>query len=83
MAHFDGDLESAATLADELREAIAAETVGGGLRVTMSFGVGASRRGESFDYDAVFRRADRALYEAKSYSTDRACNNRPSAVVSS
>lgn len=77
-----GDLESAATLADELREAVAAETVGGGLRVTMSFGVGASRRGESFDYDAVFRRADGALYEAKSHGADGVCSNRPSAVVS-
>ena len=42
------DLESAETLADELREAIAGETVGGGLRVTVSFGVSASSRGQAF-----------------------------------
>lgn len=76
------DLESAVTLADELREAIASETVGGGLHVTMSFGVGASRRSESFDYDAVFCRADAALYEAKRCGVDRACSNRSPAVVS-
>jgi diguanylate cyclase (GGDEF)-like protein len=76
------DLESAVTLADQLREAIASETVGGGLRVTMSFGVGASRRGESFDYDTIFCRADTALYEAKRCGTDRVCSNRSSAVVS-
>lgn len=75
------DLESAVTLADQLREAIASETVGGGLRVTMSFGVGASRRSESFDYDVVFRSADAALYEAKRCGADRVCSNRSSAMV--
>ncbi len=34
------------------------------LRVTMSFGVAASA-GESFDFDSLFARADRALYAAK------------------
>jgi diguanylate cyclase (GGDEF)-like protein len=76
------DLESAVTLADQLREAIASETVGGGLHVTMSFGVGASRRREPFDYEAVFCRADAALYEAKRCGADRVCSSRPSAVVS-
>jgi diguanylate cyclase (GGDEF)-like protein len=76
------DRGSAATLADELREAIAAETVGGGLHVTMSFGVGASRRGEPFDYDAVFCAADAALYEAKRCGGDRVCGSQPSAMVS-
>jgi diguanylate cyclase (GGDEF)-like protein len=76
------DLESALTLADELREEIASETVGGGLRVTMSFGVGASRRGEPFDYDAIFCLADAALYEAKRCGGDRVCSNRSSPAVS-
>jgi diguanylate cyclase (GGDEF)-like protein len=65
------DLESAAALAEELREAIGAETVGGGLRVSMSFGVGASQPGEAFDYAAVFHRADAALYEAKASGQNR------------
>jgi diguanylate cyclase (GGDEF)-like protein len=69
------DLESAATLAEELREAIGAETVGGGLRVTMSFGVSASERGEAFDYPTVFGWADAALYEAKRRGHDRVCNS--------
>jgi PleD family two-component response regulator len=39
----------------------------------MSFGVCASRRGEAFDYPAVFARADEALYEAKHSGRDRVC----------
>jgi PleD family two-component response regulator len=41
--------------------------------VTMSFGVGASERGETFDYDAVFAKADAALYEAKRSGRDQVC----------
>jgi diguanylate cyclase (GGDEF)-like protein len=52
-------------LAEELREAVAAEPVAGGLNVTMSVGVAASEPGEAFEYEAVFERADRALYDAK------------------
>ena len=73
------DLESAAALAEELREAVGAETVGGGLRVSMSFGVSASQRGEAFDYPTVFSRADAALYEAKRRGHDRVCSS-PAAV---
>ena len=36
-----------------------------GIRVTVGCGVSASRRGEAFDFDAVFHSADAALYEAK------------------
>jgi len=75
------ELESAADLAEELGEAVACETVAGGLRVTMSFGVSASRRGEAFDYDAVFAAADAALYEAKRRGDDRVYRDR-SAVAS-
>jgi diguanylate cyclase (GGDEF)-like protein len=53
----------AATLAEELREAIQAERMGG-LSITASFGVSASPP-SAFDYDHVFEAADRALYAAK------------------
>jgi diguanylate cyclase (GGDEF)-like protein len=55
--------EHAATVAEELRGAIARLPVAG-LHVTMSFGVAGSTPGE-FDYETVFSEADLALYEAK------------------
>jgi diguanylate cyclase (GGDEF)-like protein len=62
--------DNAVELAERLREAVSADRVGG-LYVTMSFGVDASRRGEAFDYDAVFAKADAALYEAKEGGRDQ------------
>ena len=53
-------------LAEELRAAVAAETVGDGTSLTASFGVSASTPGEPFNYDLVFAAADSTLYEAKS-----------------
>jgi diguanylate cyclase (GGDEF)-like protein len=58
------DVHSAIELAEALRLAVDAGPHGGH-RVTMSFGAAASSAGEPFDYDAVFARADAALYEAK------------------
>jgi diguanylate cyclase (GGDEF)-like protein len=67
-------VRSATTLAKELRDALASESRRNGRRlVTMSFGVAASLRGETFDYGAVFARADEALYEAKRSGRDRVC----------
>jgi diguanylate cyclase (GGDEF)-like protein len=66
------DREQAVELAERLREAVSAERVGG-LWATMSLGVDASPRGETFDYDAVFAKADAALYEAKQGGRDRVC----------
>ena len=66
-------LERSAELAERLREGVSAETVAGGVLVTMSFGVSASRNGEAFDYAKVFGRADAALYEAKHSGRDRIC----------
>jgi diguanylate cyclase (GGDEF)-like protein len=59
------DLEQAVAMAERLRQGVAADTVGGGLRVTMSFGVSASGHGDVFDYERVCAEADAALYEAK------------------
>ncbi|HXH97484.1 MAG TPA: GGDEF domain-containing protein [Gaiellaceae bacterium] len=64
------DLEQASALAEQLRDAAAAFD-SGGRRVTMSFGVAASPAGQPFDYQAVFERADAALYEAKRDGRDR------------
>jgi diguanylate cyclase (GGDEF)-like protein len=66
-------------LAEQLREAVSARSVGGGVEVTLSLGVSASRRGEVFDYAAVFAEADAALYEAKRAGRDRVCLSGPSA----
>jgi diguanylate cyclase (GGDEF)-like protein len=59
------DLRQTADLAGRLREAIASGSVGEGMSVTMSLGVGASSHGEDLDYPAVFAEADAALYRAK------------------
>jgi diguanylate cyclase (GGDEF)-like protein len=65
------DLRQCAELAEQLRERIAAEDVAGAPGVTMSFGVGASRQGEPFEYADVFKQADAALYEAKRHGRDQ------------
>jgi diguanylate cyclase (GGDEF)-like protein len=79
------DLEQTAAMAERLREGIAAETVGAGLRVTMSFGVSASSEGSAFEYKSACARADAALYRAKRSGRDRVCtavdpSRRPLAV---
>lgn len=58
-----GDEAEAGTLAERLRVAVEAEPAGG-QPVTMSFGI-ASSGGGALDFDALFARADAALYEAK------------------
>jgi diguanylate cyclase (GGDEF)-like protein len=67
------DIEHTEVMAERLREAIAASTVGAGLSVTMSFGVSASRRGSAFEYKAICAAADAALYEAKGSGRNRVC----------
>src|SRR5271167_2670115 len=66
------DLGRSAELAERLHEGISAEGVAG-VPVTMSFGVGASERGEPFDYATVFAQADAALYRAKQSGRDQVC----------
>ena len=70
-----------AAIAEDLRLAVAADTVGDGTTLTISFGVSASARGAGFDYARVFAAADEALYEAKSEGRNRVCA-RPPVVVS-
>ncbi|MBA3833764.1 MAG: GGDEF domain-containing protein [Chthoniobacterales bacterium] len=71
------DLKVAEAVGQSLHEAVSSETLGGGVRVTMSCGVSASRRDEIFDFDAVFRSADAALYEAKHCGGDRVRSDAP------
>jgi diguanylate cyclase (GGDEF)-like protein len=65
--------EQAETMAERLRHGVQADTVGGGLHVTMSFGVSASSREQAFDYQHVCEEADAALYEAKRLGRNRVC----------
>jgi diguanylate cyclase (GGDEF)-like protein len=66
-------LEQSAAMAERLRQGVEADTVGGGLRLTMSFGVSASPTDSSFDYQRVCAEADAALYEAKRGGRNRVC----------
>jgi diguanylate cyclase (GGDEF)-like protein len=70
------DLERTAAMAERLREGVAADTVGGGLHVTMSFGVSASATASAFDYKAVCAQADAALYQAKRNGRNEVCVGR-------
>ena len=66
-----GSGEPAARLvADRLREAISDRSIAG-VDVTISCGVAASAPGNAFDFDAVFARADYALYHAKNNGRNR------------
>ena len=67
------NLEQTAGMAERLRRGVSGDTVGGGLRVTMSFGVSASASECAFDYKSVCEEADSALYEAKRQGRDRVC----------
>ena len=68
------DSAQTCALAEELRQAVSSEPLGGGVDVTLSLGVSASERGETFDYAQVFAEADAALYEAKRLGRDRVCS---------
>jgi diguanylate cyclase (GGDEF)-like protein len=61
--------QQTADVAETLRAAIDAAPIAG-LAISMSFGVAASTPG-TFDFDAVFEAADRALYEAKEHGRNR------------
>ncbi len=63
--------EAALQFAEKLRERVAAEQFPGVGPVTCSVGLANTRPGESFD--ALARRADDALYEAKETGRNRVC----------
>jgi diguanylate cyclase (GGDEF)-like protein len=65
-------IEEAAEVAERLRSSVGAAPVSG-QSLTMSFGVAASADGEAFDFDALYARADAALYAAKRGGRDRVC----------
>jgi diguanylate cyclase (GGDEF)-like protein len=67
------DRAQASTVAEMLRQTIEREPLGGGIPVTVSAGVAASRAGTEFDYEATFTAADAALYEAKRSGRNRVC----------
>jgi diguanylate cyclase (GGDEF)-like protein len=67
------ELERAVELAERLRRSVSQGPLVGGVTVTMSFGVSASGRGESFDYQDVFAEADAALYRAKRGGRNQVC----------
>jgi diguanylate cyclase (GGDEF)-like protein len=74
------DIKIAEAVGESLHAGIGGGVLGGGVRVTMSCGVSASRHGEAFDFDAVFRSADAALYEAKRRGGDRVRSDAPPAM---
>jgi diguanylate cyclase (GGDEF)-like protein len=75
------DREQAEAMAERLRQGVQADTVGGGLRVSMSFGVSASSREQAFDYERISEQADAALYEAKRLGRNRVCGSLPAPPV--
>ena len=76
------DVEQTQALAEQLREAVSARSVGGGVEVTLSLGVSASGRGGRFDYPLVFAAADAALYQAKRDGRDRVSAGDAASLVS-
>ncbi|WP_245259829.1 sensor domain-containing diguanylate cyclase [Methylopila sp. 73B] len=70
----DAGAERALAIAERLREAIRREAYSfgeGAFHVTASLGVTSAPVGTACDVDALLRRADRALYQAKAAGRDR------------
>jgi diguanylate cyclase (GGDEF)-like protein len=65
------DLSVTRRLAEGIRERIENATYPEGLSVTVSCGIAASGKGESFDFTALYAAADASLYEAKRLGRNR------------
>jgi diguanylate cyclase (GGDEF)-like protein len=72
----------AALVAERLRDAVCVRPIAG-VDVTLSCGVAASAPGNPFDFDAVFARADYALYTAKKSGRNRVSGTLDAEVPSS
>ncbi len=70
------DVDGAVAVAQRLRQAVGGQPLLD-LEVTMSLGVAASEAGQPFDFEAVFARADAALYKAKRSGRNRVCAGGP------
>jgi diguanylate cyclase (GGDEF)-like protein len=68
----DADVSTALALAERLRRAVRAIPCAG-VAVTTSLGVAVAPSGGRLDYEALFSRADAALYHAKREGRDRVC----------
>ena len=71
------DTEEASRIAEDLRKMFEETELGGGIEMTMSFGVSASEKGGRFDFQKVYAHADDALYEAKRNGRNRVCVRQP------
>jgi diguanylate cyclase (GGDEF)-like protein len=75
------DLAQAGAVAEQLRQAVECEPMGGGVPVTISCGVAASARDGSFDFESAFAEADAALYQAKRLGRNRVCDRTSDAAA--
>jgi diguanylate cyclase (GGDEF)-like protein len=69
-----GDVNSAATLAERLRQAVAAEPIAHQdhpIATSVSLGVAVAGGGDSIDVGEILQQADRALYRAKEAGRNR------------
>ena len=67
-------------IAEQLRETIGQLPAYGKITVTASFGI-SSAKGKQIDFDALYRRADQALYHAKRHGRDRISASEPAAIT--
>jgi diguanylate cyclase (GGDEF)-like protein len=80
------DLAEAVRVAERLREAVAALRFDAGFRgdpygVTISFGAAAMVAGETLTAEALYERADRAMYAAKQAGRNRVSTGEPAAPL--